>query len=267
MNLYRTIRLLSAIYFIVYPLLPSYLIFDLDYCVPFRLASVNLFFLFFFVFLIHWKKRPFKKAIKNFSTGYRFWKINWPQKPTKFKICAPNATGVHIRGDFNAWRMQELRQDAINKSQWSIELKLRNGEYGYLFCIDRECKLDPNAVKTKMTPEGKRCSVKTVSDTSQSPKVRVDIRTNFVRSLIIVAGFVLAFISKNDLLYFSNIITLTVISIASGLIYSFVFSGSFKSSNKSGDNLIVSNIHENTMEICLNVQVVLLIIALTLLKY
>jgi hypothetical protein len=59
-----------------------------------------------------------------------------------FKIYAPGAKNVQIRGSFNNWQNEELvKQDDGN---WEISKKLRKGIYTFGYFVDRTFTLDQN---------------------------------------------------------------------------------------------------------------------------
>jgi hypothetical protein len=255
------------IYFLAYPLLPKILIGNPDYILPFRLAGIYLLFLHVFAFLLILKKSDnLKEGINYFFSFYKFWKLNWPHPPTKINFHAPGAKKVHIRGDFNSWSMTELKPDKSKKGSWTVSLKLKAGIYRYVFCVDGKCSIDRNKeVGFDEKHFGKIHNKIVIHDFQTFPNMKVDTRNNFGRSLIIVAGFVLAFIAKEKFIYLDKILLLAIGSIISGVLYSFILSGGMGIADSKGDSVIIYNYHESFMEICLNLQVVLLIISLSLL--
>jgi len=63
----------------------------------------------------------------------------------RLKFRAPEARSVAVAGDFNKWR---TNADEMKKSdgEWSIDLKLRPGEYSYSFIVDGKSWVpDPGA--------------------------------------------------------------------------------------------------------------------------
>lgn len=56
----------------------------------------------------------------------------------KFIIFAPEATQVHLAGDFNDWSSSALGLTRKNKGLWEAEIKLSPGCYKYRFWIDEQ---------------------------------------------------------------------------------------------------------------------------------
>ena len=102
------------------------------------------------------------------------------------------------------------------------------------------------------------------------PHAKISVRTTFIQVLIAVSGFLLAFISTKTyvLEYPKFIIASILISIISGLLYSFIFGGGITEEITGEKHLIkISRFHESWMEICLNIQVVSLIFGISLLMF
>jgi 1,4-alpha-glucan branching enzyme len=63
----------------------------------------------------------------------------------RLRFRAPEARSVAVAGDFNKWR---TNADEMKKSdgEWSIDLKLKPGEYSYSFIVDGKSWVpDPGA--------------------------------------------------------------------------------------------------------------------------
>lgn len=266
MNTYRLIRLLLTFYFLLYPFFSSFIDLNPAYKLPFLLAGIYLISLHILALVIViTKSENFKKGIKSFFSAFKFWKFDWPNQSTGFKFYAPQAKKVHIRGSFNSWSMTALKPNKSEKGLWSLSLKLKPGKHEYLFCIDGNCMLDQENMIKEKQPDGKYYNIKFVEDFITLPKVKVDIRNNFIRSLIIVVGFVMAFTAKDQLQHKSGILLFSIGSIISGLLYYFILSGGIDVIEEREGITTIKKIHEDFLEVLLNIQVVLLIIGLSLL--
>ncbi len=58
------------------------------------------------------------------------------EKTVKFTIHAPEAEGVFLAGEFNAWDKQSLPMKKSKGGIWKAEVKLTPGRYEYKFFAD-----------------------------------------------------------------------------------------------------------------------------------
>ena len=84
-----------------------------------------------------------------------------PLKTSEFRLKAPKAVSVDLVGDFNAWKPGLLKMRRGEGGNWTFVLPVRPGRHKYLFLVDGEPLVDPNA-ETADGPEGRRVSVRTV---------------------------------------------------------------------------------------------------------
>jgi len=80
-----------------------------------------------------------------------------------FKLDAPNAKNVTIAGDFNDWDTERTRMKQNFGGLWETSVRLTHGRHRYVFVVDGECMLDPNANGTEKTEEGYKTSLIFVS--------------------------------------------------------------------------------------------------------
>ena len=66
-------------------------------------------------------------------------------KPVPFTCHAPWAKAVFIMGDFNDWQPATRPMKRMADGAWRIEVPLNHGHHRYLFVIDGEPALDPQA--------------------------------------------------------------------------------------------------------------------------
>lgn len=58
---------------------------------------------------------------------------------------APKAEGVRLVGDFNGWDLAAHPMRRMPDGRWMASLDLHHGHHQYLFIVDGEPVLDPNA--------------------------------------------------------------------------------------------------------------------------
>ncbi len=80
-----------------------------------------------------------------------------------FKHDAPKAEKVSIAGDFNDWDTERTPLKKNFGGLWEVPLRLTHGRHRYVFVVDGECVLDPNANGTEKTDEGYKTSLIFVS--------------------------------------------------------------------------------------------------------
>ncbi|MFT4589156.1 MAG: 1,4-alpha-glucan branching enzyme [Candidatus Binatia bacterium] len=83
--------------------------------------------------------------------------------PVILKCDAPKAQIVTIAGDFNDWDTERSKLKKNMGGLWEITLKLTHGRHRYVYVVDGECVLDPNAHGAEKTDEGYKTSMLFVS--------------------------------------------------------------------------------------------------------
>jgi len=63
---------------------------------------------------------------------------NW----VEFKFYRPSAKNVALAGDFNNWRVGELRMVRSEDGYWQAKMKLPVGEFRFRYCADGEWYAD-----------------------------------------------------------------------------------------------------------------------------
>lgn len=63
---------------------------------------------------------------------------NW----VEFKFYRPLAQNVALAGDFNNWRVGELRMMRCEDGYWQAKMKLPAGEFRFRYCADGEWYAD-----------------------------------------------------------------------------------------------------------------------------
>jgi 1,4-alpha-glucan branching enzyme len=76
----------------------------------------------------------------------------------------PEAKSVAVAGSFNDWQPEAMPLKVAGQGQWVADLTIGPGRYEYLFVVDGQWLLDPNAKETVENPFGGRNSVLTVSE-------------------------------------------------------------------------------------------------------
>ena len=80
----------------------------------------------------------------------------------EFTLYAPHATEVYLVGDFNNWDGREYRMRKFKDGVCKKTVKLKPGQYEYLFVVDGEWWIDPNNAARTQNPYGSQNSVITV---------------------------------------------------------------------------------------------------------
>ena len=80
-----------------------------------------------------------------------------------FKHDAPKAEKVTLAGDFNDWDTERTPLKKNFGGLWETGVRLTHGRHRYVFVVDGECVLDPNAAGTEKTDEGYKTSIVFVS--------------------------------------------------------------------------------------------------------
>lgn len=84
-------------------------------------------------------------------------------KPVSFYCDAPKANAVFLVGEFNGWSpmANPMRRDA--SGSWTAQVELHHGYHQYLFLVDDEPWLDPNAYGIARNDKNERVSLVAVS--------------------------------------------------------------------------------------------------------
>jgi 1,4-alpha-glucan branching enzyme len=80
-----------------------------------------------------------------------------------FFLHAPQAQLVCLIGDFNEWQPETYPMTRMPDGGWMIRLLLSHGHHQYLFLVDGEPLLDPNATGTVTNERGETVSLVAVS--------------------------------------------------------------------------------------------------------
>lgn len=56
----------------------------------------------------------------------------------EFRFFRPQATQVHLTGDFNGWREDELPMRRTHDGYWVAQMRLPAGEFRFRYCADGE---------------------------------------------------------------------------------------------------------------------------------
>jgi hypothetical protein len=96
------------------------------------------------------------------------------------------------------------------------------------------------------------------------PGARIQIRSTSTQVLIAVAGFVLTFGASGSGGLPADVVYSATLSVILGLLYNFVFGGGIDEERHNGEphTVKVSSLHEEIIEILLNLQVLALVFAL-----
>jgi len=84
-------------------------------------------------------------------------------KPVNFFCIAPQAKAVCLVGGFNCWRPWETPMERQPDGSWTARVELHHGHHQYLFLVDGEPMLDPNAHGIGRNERGERVSLIAVS--------------------------------------------------------------------------------------------------------
>ena len=72
----------------------------------------------------------------------------------EFVFYRPQATQVHLAGDFNGWREGELPMACGRDGYWYAKMKLPTGEFRFRYCADGEWFADYAAFGVEPGPFG-----------------------------------------------------------------------------------------------------------------
>jgi 1,4-alpha-glucan branching enzyme len=84
-------------------------------------------------------------------------------KPVNFYLARPDATSVNLAGDFNGWNLNSLPMQRRVDGWWFIQVPLTHGHHPYVFLVDGEPTLDPQAAGTVNAEHYSKASVIAVS--------------------------------------------------------------------------------------------------------
>lgn len=84
-------------------------------------------------------------------------------KPVHFYCTAPNAKAVCLVGDFNGWNPLANPMQRDPNGAWTAQVELHHGHHRYLFLVDGEPMLDPNAYGIARNDRNERVSLIAVS--------------------------------------------------------------------------------------------------------
>jgi 1,4-alpha-glucan branching enzyme len=60
----------------------------------------------------------------------------------EFSFYRPGAKAVHLAGEFNDWRHNELTMARCDSGYWTAKMKLPAGEFRFRYCADGEWYAD-----------------------------------------------------------------------------------------------------------------------------
>jgi 1,4-alpha-glucan branching enzyme len=80
------------------------------------------------------------------------------------ELIKPDAKQVCVAGSFNEWKPEKAPLVSTGEGHWVGNLTIDPGRYEYLFVVDGQWLLDPNAKETVQNPYGGQNSVLTVSE-------------------------------------------------------------------------------------------------------
>ena len=80
-----------------------------------------------------------------------------------FELVRPGASRVCVAGSFNDWKPELSPLSPKENGRWVGDLAIKPGRYEYLFVVDGQWVLDPNAKETVQNPFGGRNSIIGVS--------------------------------------------------------------------------------------------------------
>ena len=84
-------------------------------------------------------------------------------KPVTFLCTAPEAGSVALTGDFNDWDPESHPMQKRPDGSWHIDVHLSHGHHHYLFVIDGQGALDPNAQGIARNEKDEKVSLIAVS--------------------------------------------------------------------------------------------------------
>jgi len=90
--------------------------------------------------------------------------VDWAPTPTvhRFRLVEPTAKIVTLAGSFNDWSPEPLNRSP--DGVWTIERTLPSGVHTYIYLVDGEARVPPEAVRTEPDGFGGSNGVIIVSD-------------------------------------------------------------------------------------------------------
>ena len=76
---------------------------------------------------------------------------------------APTAKSVMLVGDFNGWRPDATPMRRMPDGRWFASLEIHHGHHRYVFLVDGNPQLDPNATGIARDDQNNRVSLIAVS--------------------------------------------------------------------------------------------------------
>ena len=83
--------------------------------------------------------------------------------PVNFRYVDPKAKQVKLIGDFNGWDQEAHVMERTPDGAWFLQLSIHSGHHRYLYLVDGEPILDPQANGVTKSDEGIRVSLMMVS--------------------------------------------------------------------------------------------------------
>ena len=83
--------------------------------------------------------------------------------PVNFRYVDPKAKQVKLIGDFNGWDQEAHLMERTPDGAWFLQLSIHSGHHRYLYLVDGEPMLDPQANGVTQSDEGIRVSLMMVS--------------------------------------------------------------------------------------------------------
>ena len=83
--------------------------------------------------------------------------------PVNFRYVDPKAKQVKLIGDFNGWDQEARVMERTPDGAWFLQLSIHSGHHRYLYLVDGEPMLDPQANGVTQSDEGIRVSLMMVS--------------------------------------------------------------------------------------------------------
>ena len=83
--------------------------------------------------------------------------------PVNFRYVDPKAKQVKLIGDFNGWDQEAHVMQRTPDGAWFLQLSIHSGHHRYLYLVDGEPMLDPQANGVTQSDEGIRVSLMMVS--------------------------------------------------------------------------------------------------------
>jgi 1,4-alpha-glucan branching enzyme len=104
-------------------------------------------------------------TVRNFSPtlSSRRYSAKQTRHQVDFFCDAPMAESVRLLGDFNGWDLAATPMRRMPDGRWMASLELHHGHHRYLFLVDGEPMLDPNATGIARDDQNNRVSLIAVS--------------------------------------------------------------------------------------------------------